>query len=104
MTSRAAYIYTEILSRKTSTDMPPEGLVWPPWASRPIGRCRRIHAAGPEIHSGVIADHPGTLGTVARPIPVRDCWLTRMRSDCQKLGDGRPRLADKTTESSFATW
>ena len=83
--------------------MLPEGVVWPPRASRPIGQCRRIHVTGTRIHQDIITDHPGTLGTVTRPVPVRVVQLARLTRAALILADGRLSGADRSLDSSLVT-
>ena len=90
--------------RKAIADMTPEADFQPPWACRPIGQCRRIHAAGPRIHRDIITDHPGTLGMVARHVSVLAAQLARVDADCPDLADGSLNLAGKATDSHFGTW
>ena len=85
------------------TDMLPEGVVWPPRASRPIGQCQRIHVTGTRINQDIITDHPGTLGTVTRPVPVRVVQLARLTSRSLILADGRLSGADRSLDSSLVT-
>lgn len=84
-------------------DMSPEGVVWPPWAIREVGRCRRNHTAGSGIHLGYITGHAGTLAMVARPLPVRVVCLARPSEHLAGARRGRLSLTGKTSESSLET-
>ena len=73
------------------------------WMIRSLGWCRSDHAGGCRVDQGTDMDHPGILGLVARPLPVRDWILQRTLEQKEIFAYGRLRLTAKASALYLAT-
>jgi len=73
------------------------------WSSHSLGCSRLDHAGGSRVDQGIIMDHPGILGLVARPLPVRDWILQRTLEQKDFFAYGRLRLTAKASALYLAT-